>query len=146
MSTDRPVSGESRATDRPKRTPLHEGQRRLLEAKPRPGFKRRFVTESIGRVEAFLAAGWTIVEGDEDISVRRAQTEGKLGSSVRRVVNRGSTATAQTGILMEIPEELYNADFEAKMRLQDERDKQIDPVLLQRENPGLYGSITIENN
>lgn len=114
-----------RAKNRPKRTPLH--RRRLLEAKKRPGYNRRWINEEIGAVEAYKEASWMPVEGEEDASDNRAQKESQLGSVVRRVVNRDPNASAKTAILMEIPEDLYNEDQAEKQKQVDKIEASYDP-------------------
>lgn len=119
-------------TKRPTRTPLHK--RRMLEAKARPGFRRRWVNEELGAIDAYKDAGWMPVVGDEDISDRRAQTESTVGSVVRRVVNKGPNASAKTAILMEIPEDLYAEDQAAKQREVDKIEASYDPSFVTRQN------------
>lgn len=120
---------------RPKRVPLRK--QKILDAKPRPGYVRRWVNDEFGRIAAFKAAGWTPVVGDEDASERRAQDESKFGTAVIRVVNRGSTARANIAVLMEIPEELYEADQIAKQEELDRTEKALDP-----HGVGIYGKLT----
>lgn len=119
---------------RPKRVGLV--RRRILEAKKRPGYVRRWVNEDTGAVEAYKEAGWECVSGSEDISDSRVQNESKLGSVVRRVVNRDRDASAKTAVLMEIPEEWYE---EAQKEKQLEVDKTEQAIY--NNNPGDYGSV-----
>ena len=113
------------AKNRPKRIPLH--RRRVLEAAANPGFKRRWVNEELGAIDAYRDAGWVPVVGDEDISDKRAQTESTVGSVVRRVVNKDPNASAKTAILMEIPEDLYAEDQAAKQKEVDRVEASYDP-------------------
>ena len=111
---------------RPERVPMH--RKGILTAKGRPGYVRRFVNEEIGRVDDFLAAGWSLVCGDEDTSTRSVQTESGKGSSVvRRVVNKNPNARYNTAVLMEISEDLYNEDQAAKMAELDTVEQALDP-------------------
>jgi hypothetical protein len=99
---------------RPARTRLR--RQKLLVSKDRPGFVRRFVNETYGRVEMLEEDGWTVVEGQgEDISDSRIQVNKNRKNVVRRIVNRGDRAKIHTAILMEIPEELYNEMQAEKM-------------------------------
>lgn len=125
MTDKKRKTGESRAKGRPKRTPLHK--KRLLDAKQRPGYVRRWVNEEVGAIDMYLDAGWQPVVGDEDASDKRAQTESKLGSVVRRVVNRDPNASAKTAILMEIPEDIYNEVQAMKQDDIAEKEASYDP-------------------
>lgn len=129
----------TRAKNRPKRTPLHK--RRLLEAKDRPGFVRRWVNEEIGAIEAYMEAGWKPVVGDEDNSDKRAQKESKMGSMVRRVVNRDPSASAKTAVLMEIPEDIYAEVQAEKQQIIDEREIALDPRKAKQRGSD-YGSMS----
>lgn len=124
MTTKR-TNTTSRATNRPKRTPLHK--KRLLEAHQKKGFVRRWVNEEVGAIDMYLEAGWTPVEGDGDASDKRAQTESNLGSVVRRVVNRDPNASAKTAVLMEIPEDIYNEVQAMKQEDIAEKEASFDP-------------------
>lgn len=123
--TKKPQRGESRAKNRPKRVPLHK--QRVLEARPRPGFVRRWVNEELGAIEAYMAAGWKPVEGDEDASDARVQNGSAVGSVVRRVVNRDPNASAKTAVLMEIPEDWYNEAQAEKQAEIDSKEESLDP-------------------
>ena len=126
---------------RPERVPLH--RRKVLAAKERPGYVRRFVNEEAGRVQDFLAAGWTPVSGSEDESDARVQKGSILGSVVRRVVNKDKDARYNTAVLMEIPEELYNEDQVAKRNAIQQNMDALDPK--KRRVAGAdYGNIKID--
>lgn len=113
--------------DRPKRIPVHKSKG--IDAAVKPGFKRRWVTDSPGRVDMFIAAGWVPVVGSENnTSDKRAQTESQMGSVVKKVVNRDIHAGASTAVLMEIPEELFRADQAEKMREIDAIEESYDPA------------------
>ena len=136
---DAKLVDDSRAKNRPARVPL--SKRRLLEAKPREGFTRRFVNEELGAIDAYLAAGWTPVSGDEDNSVERIQNGSQLASVVRRVVNRDANARTQTAVLMEIPTDLYEEDQAAKQADINKSELNLDPARVKQ--PGAdYGSMT----
>jgi len=128
-------------TKRPQRTPLHK--QRALAANDRKGFIRRWVNETVDRVESFKRAGWTPVVGDENTSDARAQTESQLGSVVRKVVNKDPTANNRTAILMEIPKELYDADQLDKQKEVDRIEASYDPAKF-AQNGADYGEMKIE--
>lgn len=134
------MSNAPRAKDRPKRRPL--ALQKVLGAEERQGFKRRYVNELPGRVENFLAAGWTVVcEEGADTSDSRAQDGTTIGTVVRKVVNTQMDARSKTAVLMEIPEDLYDEDFATKQRMVDEIELAIDPS--KRKIDGAdYGSIS----
>lgn len=129
----------TRATNRPERKPLH--RRRILDAKPRPGFVRRWVNEEIGAVEAYEEAGYSlVVEEGADTSDKRAQDASKMGSVIRRVVNKDPNASTKTAVLMEIPEEFYREDQAAKAKLLDEQESAWNPEEMKKKDPTAYGS------
>ena len=86
-----------------KRVPL--GSRNILTAPKKQGFVRRFVNDKGDRIQAFKDAGWNPVEdtpvGDEKIG--RASTMGSMTNP--------SVGAGQRAILMEIPEEYYEEDY-----------------------------------
>lgn len=127
---------------RPQRVPMHK--QKTLAAKSREGFERRWVNESVDRVEAFIRAGWTPVVGDENTSDARAQSESQLGSVVRKVVNKDPLANNRTAILMEIPLDIYLADQKDKQKVVDAKEASIDPAKT-KQGGADYGSLKIEN-
>ena len=123
---------------RPARKPIHT--RSILESSKRKGFVRRFVNEEAGRIQMFIEAGWTPVEGIEDASNSRAQDATQQSSIVRRVVNRGTDARSHTAILMEIPEDLYNEDQAEKQKKVNAIEASYDPKV--QNQPGAdYGEM-----
>jgi len=130
-----------RAKNRPERRPLH--RRRLLDAKPRAGFVRRWVNEEIGAAEAYEEAGWAVVlEDGADTSDKRVQEASQMGSVIRRVVNKSVQASTKTAILMEIPEEYYKEDKAEIHRDLDEKEMSWNPDEIKKRNPQLYGNMT----
>jgi hypothetical protein len=109
LTRDRVVAVEE---SRPKRVPLHEQVRNKMTTTQKPGFVRRFVNDIGDRIERLKLAGYRVVEEQvsvgEDNVVKQNQT---LGSGARRNVGGGMQA-----ILMEIPQELYEADQKEKQR------------------------------
>ena len=129
------------AENRPVRKPLH--RRRILDAKPRPGFKRRWVNEDIGAVEAYKEAGYTLVlEEGADTSENRAQDANNSGSVTRRVINKDPNASTKTAVLMEIPEEFYKEDQAAKQAALDKEELSWNPNEMKKRNPEIYGEMT----
>ncbi len=110
---DKPEVGE---TKHAKRKPV--GLRSPINRTPtRKGFKRRWVNDREDRIQMFKDGGYAPVQGDDgQIKTRRA------GSGV-------------TAVLMEIDEELYNEDQQAKYKKWN-RDAQ--ERLKPREGAGYY--------
>lgn len=93
---------------RPKRVPLHEQKRNILNASSKPGFVRRWVNIVEDRVDRFLKAGYRIVE-DKDVQVGDVNENQTLGTGARKAVGQNVKA-----VLMEIPEDIYKEDQKAK--------------------------------
>jgi len=92
----------------------HSGSGRDVLAYPsRPGFKRRVVNDSPGRIALFEEKGWTIVRGDLTGGEVTARDPKKPGTAVTKVVGDGERGPI-TGVLMEIPEEIFNEDQQLK--------------------------------
>jgi hypothetical protein len=104
------------------RVPL--GTRQVLTSEQREGFHRRWVNDVDTRIQQYLNAGYTPVEGESDTSVDRAQDPSKEGSAlVRKHVGNGVYA-----VLMEVPLEIYNADKAVLHKEIDETEELIDPT------------------
>lgn len=117
---------EEKRDERIKRVPVQRAK--ILFAEQKPGFKRRWVNEEIGKVNDHLAAGWRLVQDPKaDISDPDVKNGTSLDSAVRRVVNRDPLARATTAVLMEIPLEYFNEDYTNAQRDVDESEKGIDP-------------------
>ena len=122
----RPARAESRAeeaTGRNQRVGLGV-QRAKLTFATRPGYVRRVINDSEGRLQMAQESGYQFVEsngqslGDTDIdNVNR-----DLGARVSRVVDK---TTGQKAYLMEIKEEFYKEDQAAKAAKLDETDRLI---------------------
>ena len=132
---------KKRAKKRPDRVPLHKQQ--LFVAEERKGYKRRYVNDLPGRIDAFKQAGWTIVE-DVTNSIKTheglAQVESTVGSQVRRVTNRDPNAPSRYSVLMEIPTEWYEADKKEQQKLIDEKEATFDQGGIHRK-ANMYGGI-----
>ena len=133
-------SDDERAKSRPERVPLHK--QRLFEGQTRPGYVRRFVNDSPGRIDSFILAGWTIVSGDSAVTHDGlSHVESQLGSGIHRVVNKGINAESRVAYLMEIPEELYNEDQMAKQLKIDKTEEAFDQEGILRAAQ-MYGRVT----
>lgn len=131
----------SKAQNRPVRVPIHK--QKSLSFEEKPGFKRRLVNETFGRVEAFERAGWVPVVGHTaNTGDHKAGDASQMGSVVRTVVNRGYDAPCKTAVLMEIPEEYYNEDQMDKERSVRSSYADLDP---KNKGENSYGSMKIEN-
>ena len=92
---------------------LHGDKRGRLEYDSRPGFMRRWVNElHNGRVAEFLRMGWAFVKGPD-------------GKGVERGVGVHAEGGKLPARLMEIPQEIYDEDFNKKQEIQDRRDQAI---------------------
>jgi hypothetical protein len=142
MSKERKINTEdkTRAQDRPKRVPVQ--RKKLLNAKEREGFTRRFVNEEYGAVDAMIENGWSLVSGDENASDARVQNGSQTASVVRIVVNRDPNARARTAVLMEIPTDIYDEYQQYKQDNIDEIEKSYDPAKFSNKGDGTYGSMT----
>ena len=130
-------------SSRPQRTPL--AKQRVIDIPARAGYVQRIVSEKAGRIDAFQAAGWSIRHGDiNEMRDNRAQNSSQMGSAVRFTINPNATTTAQTGVLMEIPEELYREDQMAKSAALKETEKLLDPHYIKQKNKAYYGEMKIE--
>lgn len=129
----------TRADNRPdrserKRVPV--GSRDVLNAPEREGYKRRFVNDEDGRIQAFLDAGYTIVEGKTQMGDKSAGDASQLGSVARKPVGGGTNA-----VLMEIKQDWFKEDQDAKeARLKEkEQGLLLDQNGRQPEQANLYG-------
>lgn len=87
-----------------KRIPL--GTRNVLTAPKKVGFERRFINDNGDRVQNFKDAGWSVVSNEVDqVGDAKAGKASLMGSMANPSVGQGMRA-----VLVEIPEELYQAD------------------------------------
>ena len=110
-----------------KRIPL--GTRNILTAPKKPGFVRRFVNDKGDRIQAFKDAGWAAAEMVAEVGDDKAGRATSMGSSATPSVGGG-----QRAVLMEIPEEYYDADNKAKQAKIAQVEKEIS-----RNKPGQDG-------
>ena len=120
---------------RPVRQPV--SQRKALFAPKRPGYVRRWVNDTEGRINLFTEGGWLPVETKEGIETANKSklVEAPMGSIMTRHVGNGMKA-----VLMEIKEEFYQEDQAAKAEQIDATEKDI----LSRRSEGQYGDITVK--
>lgn len=111
-------------------TRLKLDQRNTLTTDQRPGFIRRMVNDVNGRVEKLRAFGYEIVGKPTQVGDERACAATQVGSVVRKPVGGGIDA-----VLMEIPEEFYREDQQAKVA----KTKEVERALLAEAKDGFYG-------
>ena len=118
-----------------KRVPL--GRRNILNYPKRPGYERRVVNDLDDRVLTFQQAGWEPVKQEDLIDQDARIGASRMGLTARKPVGGGVH-----GVLMEIPEEWYKEDQQAKQgeikRLEDDMRRNRGGV------DGAYGSIDIK--
>lgn len=88
---------DSRARRERRRGEIGAGQLKLT-APQRPGFVRRWVNDTVGRVDQFRENGWDVVQED--------------GTDARHV---GGQKNPLKAVLMELPEEFYREDQTKKL-------------------------------
>ncbi len=118
----------NRNSDKKERVALHK-QRTLDFFDKEPGFEYRYVNDVYGRIEMFLKAGWSLVEGDvhATYSGKGREVESQKSGHIWRVVNKGDRAVSKDAVLMKIPKEYYDSDQAEKIDRVYEAEKQLDP-------------------
>jgi len=107
------------ASSKQKRVPMHV--RQPIQSDPRPGYVRRIVNDSPGRVERFKLAGWTPVEDGTQVGDPLATQATNVGAASAKQVGDG-----RWGVLMELPEEIYKQDQADRHRkIDDDEEKQL---------------------
>lgn len=115
-----------------------------LGANQRPGFHRRIVTDSPGRIDEFLRRGWVPVKGKSQMTYTgQLQNASQMGSVVTQPVNPSFGAKlGAMGILMEIPEEIFQEDQAKKAVDQLNTEAQIDPRISEKlKQQGINGAL-----
>jgi hypothetical protein len=123
------------AKERPTRTPVSGPRDVLTVADKDPNYVYRWVNDTVGRIDRYLAGGYEFVQQAGEIGQKTVDRASRLGSVVTRSV--GGTVT---GVLMRIPREWYDEDQEAK---QDQIDS-LEDSMRQEAMQDRYGSLTIE--
>lgn len=125
----------SEPANRPKRTPFSKTRRMTFQ--DRPGYKRRVFNDVDDRIQRAIEAGYVPVQ-DPKLrleSDKRTNADTQMGSVVRRSVGNGVS-----GMLMEIPEDIYNADQAAKVRETEEMELDLKRDAKRK---GLKGTLSI---
>lgn len=120
---------------RKRRVPL--GRRNVLQYPEREGYMRRVVNDTDDRIMQFQEAGWEVVKNsDLPSGDPRAGDASQQGMPVSKPVGGGVK-----GVLMEIPEEWFNEDQQAKQdhikQMEDDMKREKGGV------PGAYGGMEI---
>jgi hypothetical protein len=90
-----------------------------LDYPVREGYNRRIVCDRHGRLDKFLAGGWSYVQQDaleeNPTGTLKATAREGIDSRVSQVVGSHKDNRPMTGYLMEIPDVLYDEDQVVKM-------------------------------
>lgn len=122
---DNSLNSKAEKLSKIERVPI--SKQKMLTAGQRPGYVRRYVNDLPGRIDMFKKAGWIIVSDENNSTYDgQAHVESQMGSLTKRVVNRGPNADCRYAVLMEIPEEYYNADKAEQQKLIDEKETSFD--------------------
>lgn len=123
---------------RPIRVPI--GKQNRIAFEKRKGYHRHIVndTKDGENIKSYLLAGYTFVTEKTGGGDARAGADTQIGAPVSRSVGGGIKA-----FLMEIPEELYNADQAEKQREIDEKEKAIKKLPKEFGSSG-FGEVKIE--
>lgn len=130
-------AGASNIVEQPrKRIPL--GARNILTAPKKVGFVRRFVNDTGDRIQAFKNAGWNVandVDAVGDAKIGRASLTGSLANP--------SVGGGQRAILMELPEEIYEADRAESQAKITKVEREMRRNSKREGNDGLSGEVKI---
>ena len=121
--------------NRRSRSPI-DGRRNILTVKGlAPGMVGRWVDNSPERVDQLLEQGYDFVR--ENVQVGDLSIDGgaKLGATITKRVGGGKEA-----ILMQIPQEWYDADHAEKQKIVDKRETAI--LGEGKQGSGFYGGVT----
>jgi hypothetical protein len=119
-----------------KRVPL--GTRNVLTAPKKPGFVRRFVNDVGDRIQMFKDASWNVSADVNQVGDDKIGKASLIGSMANPSVGQGKRA-----ILMEIPEEIYNADRAASQAKITKVENEIKRNSKKPDKDGLEGEIKI---
>lgn len=135
-----PRVSRAESANRPKRTPL--GLRNVLTAETRDGYVRRWFNDTDDRIERAKEAGYTeVIKSSAKVGDEMAGADSQMGSLVSKSVGGGMRA-----VLMEIPEEFYREDQEAKQERVDAREAGLRPRsdVKGKQYGGFYGDSKIK--
>ena len=100
------------------RSPI-DGRRNILTVKGlAPGMVGRWVDNTPERVDQLLDRGYEVVREKVQVGDMSADNGSQMGSAITK-----RTGGGKESILMQIPEEWYNADQLEKQKIVDEREK-----------------------
>lgn len=121
----REESRERKTASRAERVPLGV-PRSKMSVPNRPGFVRRWVNDNGSRLHAAQQAGYEFVD-DPSLKVGdQTQTmNSDLGGAISQVVGKREDGSSMRAYLMEIPDEFYQEDQQAKQAQVDQIDQAI---------------------
>jgi hypothetical protein len=135
--TDQAKNSDSIKGEQPrKRIPL--GSRNILTAPKKVGFVRRFVNDTGDRIQIFKDAGWNTVDDGSPVGDSKIGRPTNIGSATNPSVGNN-----QRAVLMELPEEIYEADRAESQAKIKEVENQIKRNSRGEGKDGLSGSVTI---
>lgn len=106
---------KTKAKNRPTRKRLQKNTILNFQGLDKKNYEYRLVNDEDGRIDAFQAASWTpVLESELGFEDDRIQDSTKIGSVVRRVVNKGISAVSKQAVLMKIKKEFFEEDQKAK--------------------------------
>lgn len=126
---------EDQESPRSKRVPLGV-PRMKMNAPQRPGYVRRWVNDDVGRLDAAQQGGYEFVTGES--TSEGGATDG-MGTKISRVVGSRDNGQPITAYLMEIKQEWYDEDQQAKNRKIDENEAAIKVGSDSQGKPGVDG-------
>ena len=103
--SEQTTNNESNKTVEQPRKRVKLGSRNILTAPKKSGFVRRFVNDTGDRIQMFKDAGWGTVDDGTTAGDPKIGRPSNIGSATNPSVGNN-----QRAVLMEIPEEIYEAD------------------------------------
>lgn len=108
------------------RVPLHK--QRFINALERPGYYRKFVLEDRQEIQKHILAGYSVVGVDAlDVDDTMKQVMSVDGTA-RIQINKRPDAAIKYAVLMEIPLEHYQEDYNEEQKINDAQMAAIDPT------------------
>jgi len=119
------------------RSPI-DGRRNILTVKGlAPGMVGRWVDNTPERVDQLLDRGYEVVREKVQVGDMSADNGSQMGSAITK-----RTGGGKESILMQIPEEWYNADQLEKQKIVDEREK---ATISGEKASNYYGKVEVED-
>jgi len=128
---------KNRGNNRPNRVPVSGRRDVMTVADKDNAFVYRWVNDTQGRIDQFLAGGYEFVQDDLAVGDISIDSSSDISSMVSKGVGSGTTA-----YLMRISKELYNEDRAAANRAIDESESDMKRTL-NSGNDGTYGEVKI---